>query len=319
MKIDSTELCVEGEERDKGLMNLADELRERGKDLQIYLKDIEERLNKDTNENYKSMMDNYEFFQDMAHQILTGDGETSLRGQKTKVTEGKTITKYSADDEEYKTEEYGFFVNKQQFGKHYKPINTRKKLRHMTPMEFLVFMGKYKEEIKETLSGYFNKCEKAMRMADLIRKYDYHIEPPKNYTKEKIKVVGNKKTLVSASNKTENAYLDNRYSMEFHTYDVKELEFKTKEAASRSPWSKSNTNKLKVVYEGDIENEERYVKNIDYDMNPEDLLRLVDLVDESKMVIEKTLESRNREMERFDEFIEEFKKEFKNEIIAIRL
>lgn len=320
----------------KNLSNtkLTEEINNRGRELVILFSEIEQKLRK-ANDEYKSINENYEYFQDKAHEILTGENNTALRGQKTRVAEGKVYNGYNVIKQEYtESDEYVYFVNQQQFGKHTRPVNTRRKLKDLEPMEFLSFMGRYKDEILDVLSGYFKKQDKAERMCRLIEEYGYDENPPLpkfSVTME----IDDKEAVIGAKPRGEDAYTDGSYTTEYYLNKIKQIRFKTKEGR---PWGWRDTNnENKLIIEmkmnqpddenylsklGDLMNDEsasRYVHNFNSSLERKTLLKIIDIQEEVETVINETLKRRKKELDKFNRFIDDFKKEFKTELMAMRL
>jgi len=305
---------------------ITDEIQSRAKEIVIKFDKVCKKLSSSNNSEYKSVYENYEYFKEKSHEILTGENNTALRGQKTRIAEGKVKAYYLASSEKYEENEYVYFVNQKKFGRHIKPVNTRKKLRDLNPMEFLSFMGIYKDEIVETLSGYFKKQDKARRMCELIREYGYHKNPPRPKIKTTMEIK-DRDSLMSVIPRSGTGYTETDRNKEFYKGKLEKIDFITTDG---KPWGWGNTktrSKLVLHYEDEQEDGEDYIDNktelyeisLTDRLNEPELLHIIDLEKEIKQLIDEGLDRREKELEKFDRFIKDFKKEFKKELMSMRL
>lgn len=318
--------------RDISDTELSSEINDRGRELLLFFKQIEGEMTPE-NEEFNTMYDHYDYFKSKVHEILTGGGETSLRGQKTEICGGEVHSSYNSEKGEYTKEEYVFFVNQDKFGKHSKPVNTRRKLNELGLMEFMSFLGNYKEEISETLSGYFKKHDKAMRICELIREYGYHENPPVLNNTAEMEIEDKKGTITLSYRDLEKSYTKREYTSEYYTGELKKIRFESKEAKSYGgiySSSDSNKNNLYMYFETDDDEvsdndkcagagKRRYKQNYGSDIGTGNLLKMIDIVDEIKAVTEEAIERREKQKEKFERFIQDFKEEFKTELMAMRL
>lgn len=297
--------------------SLTDEIRRRGNEIMKYYEDVHNELN-DIDGWVDNLHKKYDYFRKNSHKILTGDGKTSLRGQKTKVCDARIITNYNSFSDNYDESTYGIFVNKDMIGKHYKPVNTQKKLKPLNRMEFMSFMGRYGKELTDTLSGYFKKSNKARRICRLVEKYGYGDEPP---------IYG-----TTSVYETKDKYLTtNIYNLSVTPEDedgypgmckrkVKKIKFTTTDMAYKSWRKKTSSNKVEIVYESIGDNRgNTYEQHLDGRLGANSLLHHIDCIDDIKKCIDIGVEKRKRKQRKFNSFLNEFKEEFKKELIAIKL
>jgi len=283
---------------------LTDEIHKRACEMKKLFKDAKEYL-KDEEKGWKSLGKMYSKFDSLVYTILTADNQITLHSGKDFLFNDSINTRGYV----YK---YDFYINSNFIGYHTEGESTHNHLNKIKPHILLKVLGKHSEDIADVISNYNNKSDNILRMSDVIKKYDYDKRCP-SY-KEEIEVDIDDSSVVRELETNSNIYSRER---NYFVNEIDKLLITVHESQSR--YKSSSRMNLDFKYNKSTTDEKDNKNfNLVTDLNFSELMFCIDNKDVIEKGINKTLNIREKKINKFEQFLNEFREEFSSEILATR-